>query len=135
MPDPVNAIARAVGWTLVQVAAYLAVFMAGQAVWAAVRDWDSDIARGILWWYAFWLFVGLALVANAVLEIERFGTTVPRRVAVWGVALVPLAVLTAPSASSSPFGVLLVWLCAVVAVGTREGLRRLMPGARSLASD
>ena len=134
MSDLAKAAARVTGWTLLQALAYLAVFEAGKAAWAAVHGWQGDLGRGVLWLYAFWAFVGLALVANAVLETRRFGSSPRGRFVVWATALVPLAVLTAPSASSAPLAVALVWLGVAVAIGAREGLVRLALGSRSFAS-
>ena len=129
-----KAAARVTGWALLQALAYLAVFEAGKAAWAAVHGWQSDLGRGILWLYAFWAFVGSALVANMVLETWRFGSSPRGSSAVWVAALVPLVVLTAPSASSAPRAVALVWFGVAVAIGAREGLGRLALGSRSFAS-
>ena len=134
MSDLAKAAVRVSVWALLQALAYLAVFEVGKATWAAVYGWQSDLGRGVLWVYALWTFAALALVGNAVLESRRFGPSFRSRLAVWGAVLVPLAVLTVPSASSVPLAVALVWLCVAVAVVAREGLGRLALGHRSFAS-
>ena len=134
MSDPVKAAARAAGWTILQALTYLAVFEAGKAMWAAASGWHGDLRRGVLWWYAFWLFVGFGLAANAALATKRLGSSLPKRLAVWSGALLPLVVFTLPSVGSVPLAVVLVWGCAVVAVAVREGLGRFAQRPRLFAS-
>lgn len=125
---------HAAGWTLLQALVYFVVFELGKAGYSAFRDWRPDIGRGILWWYAFLLFVGLALAANAVLTNQRLNSSARRRLAVWAVALLPLGAFTLTSASSVPLAVLLVWICVAASVAVRETLGIPALRRRSLAS-
>ena len=102
-------------------------------MWAVVHGWQPDVGRGILWWHAFWSFVGLSLIANAVLESGRFGASFLQRLVVWLVALVPLVVITLSSAPYVPLAVMLVWVGVAVAVASREGFGRSASNLRSLA--
>jgi hypothetical protein len=132
--DLVKAAARVVGWTLLQALVFLAVFEAGKAVWDAAHGWRGDVGRGVTWSLYFRLFVGLALVANAAFAASRAGTALPRRVAVWSVAVLVLVAFTLPSWSALPLAVPFVHGCALVAVIVREGLGRLALRPRSVAS-
>ena len=127
-------LAHAVGWTLLQAVVCFAVFELSKAGYSAVREWRPDIGRGILWWYAFLFFVALALAANVALTNHRFSSTAARRLAVWAVALIPLAAFTLTSVSAAPLAVLLVWICALASVATREGLGLTALRRRSFAS-
>ena len=129
-----KSVARAAGWTLFQAVLYLAVSELEKATWAAVYGWHNELGRGILWWYAFLFFVGLALVANVTLGSRRFGSRLPKRLAVWSAALLPLALFTLPSLSSGPVAVALIYVSVAAAVASREWFGRLASPPRSLAS-
>ena len=121
----VEALGRAVGWTLLQGVVYVTVFEAAKAAWGAVEGWNGDVGRGLLWQVGFWLWVGLSFVANAVLARERVRQVPRRRLAVWLTALLGIGLCTLPSLASTPLAVGLIWCCAAVSVGVREGLGRL----------
>ena len=121
----VEALGRAVGWTLLQGVVYVTVFEAAKAAWGAVEGWNGDVGRGLLWQVGFWLWVGLSFVANAVLARERVRQVPRRRLAVWLTALLGIGLCTLPSLASTPLAVGLIWCCAAVSVGVREGPGRL----------
>lgn len=121
----VQALGHAVRWTLVQGVVYLTVFEAGKTAWGAIEGWSGDVARGILWQVGFWLWIGLALIANAVLVPAKARLTPRMRLAIWLTMLLGIGLCTLPSLTSTPLAVVLIWICAAVSVGVREGLDRL----------
>ena len=122
----IETLGRVVGWTLVQGVIYMMVFEAVKTAWGAVEGWSVDIGRGILWQVGFWLWIGLAFVGNAVLVRESIRQAPRRRLAVWLTVLLGIGLCTLPSFASTPLAVGLIWICAAVSVGVREGLGRLV---------
>ena len=125
MPDSLKVVARVIGWTLVQGLAFVLCYELGKAAVSAVHDWRPDLGRGILWLSYLGGFIGLALLANALLEVERIGAHAARRLALWAVVLALLVLYTLPSWSSLPLAVPFAHACAVLAVIAREGFGRL----------
>ena len=134
MPEPLKTIARIIGWTLLQAVVVVLCFEIGKAAVSAVHDWRPNIGRGILWLYYLGGFVGLALVANIVLETWHVGNQLWKRLAVWCVVLVLLVVYTLPSWSSLPLAVPFIHACAVVAMAVREFAAHLTLVHRQVAS-
>lgn len=125
MVDFLKRLAGISGWTLLQVALFLLLFVVGTAAWDAVHGWPGNVGRGILWTYYFYTFAGLALLANLALSFKAVGEKRLHRVMVWGLIMLMLVLLTVTSWPALPLAVPFIHACALAAIVTREILRRL----------
>ena len=114
--------ARAAAWSLLQVACFVLVYEVGRDAWSAFHEMRPDLGRGILTFHYVCGFVGLAIVANGVLAVERVGSVRWRRAAVWAAVLIPLLVFTLPSGPHLPVAVPFLHGCALASILVREGL-------------
>ena len=134
MPELLKVVARIIGWTLLQVLLFVIAFETGRAVASTFYDWQGDLGRGLWWWYYFQSFIGLALVANAALTIERIGRSRVRRLVVWLIVVVSLLALTLPNWPGLPLAIPFAHACALIAIVLREGLVQSARAPRWFAS-
>lgn len=122
MPARLRSVSRVAGWMLLQASVVLLLLYQG----AMHRDtMERDLSREEIWTQTFWLFVGLAVVANGVLEWSRLGDRRASRLAVWVVVGAVLVLSTLAEWASYPLAVPFILGAAVIAIALRETLNGL----------
>ncbi len=114
----------ALGWTLLQASALVAMEYQGMRSNPSVRD----LSRDALWEQYAWAFLALALALNVLIEGTRLGDAWGQRTLAWVLVLVAAAAPMLTRRAKYPTFVPFASACGLAAIVVREAVGRAARG-------